>query len=242
MSESNWTVATSSLSTGDVDRGVTGGIDRPNGGGSFTYGFNSLAVADGAVALFANQAGFAPTASGMRISGAMKRHPGGGPTGWASFLFAGLQGSGVDDVGYMLGLSDASPAKIILRKGALNEGFPSETVDPSVNGVLAIGTVSVAQDTWVHLRLDMVVNLNGDVILNVFESDLVANPVTAPVFAPVPGMDVLDAGSGRAFFDDTLGVNSGSQPFLLGRVGFGFRVENVARRSFFDHITVGKQL
>ena len=111
-----------------------------------------------------------------------------------------------------------------------------------VDGVLAIGSEAVNNDTWLHLRFDVVVNLNGDVVLNVFRSDLDVNPVTAPVFAPVPGMDVLDPGSGRAFLDDALGINSGSQPFEDGRVGFAMHVEDTARRGAFDQIEIARQL
>lgn len=177
---------------------------------------------------------------GGRVSGALKRHPSGGPTGWAPFLFLCLAGPDISDIAYMLGLSDASPAKIILRKGALDEGFPNES--PGTDGTLAIGTASITEGDYVHLRMDVIVNLNDDVIINVFQSDVDTNPVTAPVFGVVPGLDVLDPGSGRAFFDDALGVNSGSQPLLLGRGGFGCRFEDTARRSFFDHVEIARQL
>lgn len=242
MSETDWTILDDSEASGDVDRGVTAGVGVPNGGTSFAYGFNSLAVVTGGVGLATNQASFSPGSKGSRVSGAMKRHPGGGVTGYSCFLFAGLQGPSINDMGYMLGLSDADPAKIILRKGALVDGFPVETVDPVTNGVLAIGSVSYAQGTWIHLRLDMVVNLNGDVVLNAFVSDLASNPVTAPVFTTIPGMDTLNPGSGRAFLDDTLGVNSGTLPYLDGRIGFGFEVSDVSRRAFFDHIEIARQL
>jgi hypothetical protein len=239
MSETDWTVLANSLATGQLDRGATAGIDRPNGGGSFVFGFNSLAVVDGAAGLFTNQTNFAPMAKGGRIQGAIKRHPSAGATKFAPFLFIGLQGPDVSDLGYLLGLGDADPHHIVLRKGAINEGLP-ETI--GVDGVLAIGTEPFNNDTWLHLRLDMVVNLNGDVVLNVFRNDLDSNPVGAPVFATVPGMDDLDPGSGRAFLDDALGINSGSQPFEDGRVGFAFRVEDTARRGAFDHLEIARQL
>lgn len=242
MAETDFTELTDVLVSGDVDRGVTAGVGVPNGGTTFAFGFNSLAVVSGGVGLFTNQASFAPMAKGCRISGAMKRHPGGGTTGFSPFLFCCLQGPSVNDVGYMLGLVDASPAKIVLRKGVISEGLITETISPSTNGVLAVSSGGVTEGDWVHLRLDAVVNLNGDVVLNVFQSDLVANPVTAPVYAPITGMDVLSPGSGRAFLDDTLGVNSGSLPFLDGRAGFGFQVADVTRRSFFDHIEIARQL
>lgn len=239
MAESDFTELANSLSTGQLDRGVTAGIDRPNGGGSFVYGFNSLAVVDGAAGLFTNQVNFAPMTKGGRIIGAIKRHPSGSPTGFAPFLFIGLQGPDVADSGYLLGLGDADPHHIVLRKGAINEGLP-ETV--GVSGVLVLGTEPFSNDTWLHLRLDMIVNTNGDVVLNVFENDLDTNPVTSPVWDTVPGMDDISPGSGRAFLDDALGIGSGSQPFENGRAGFAMRVEDSARRGFFDHVEIARQL
>ncbi len=239
MAETDFTELANSLSTAQLDRGATTGIDRPNGGGVFVFGFNSLAVVDGAAGLFTNQANFAPMAKGGRIQGAVKRHPSASPTKFAPFLFIGLQGPDVSDLGYLLGLGDADPHHIILRKGAINEGLP-ETI--GVDGVLAIGDEPFVNNTWLHLRLDMIVNTNGDVVLNVFRNDLDVNPVTAPVFATVPGMDDLDPGSGRAFLDDALGINSGSQPFEDGRAGFAMRVEDTARRGAFDQIEIARQL
>ena len=53
MAEADWTYLNDGLDIATVDRGVTAGIARPPGGGSFLYAFNSLAAVDGAVALFA---------------------------------------------------------------------------------------------------------------------------------------------------------------------------------------------
>jgi hypothetical protein len=81
----------------------------------------------------------------------------------------------------------------------------------------------------------MVVNLNGDVLLQVFQNDLVAHALgTAPSWAAVPGMG--------EFIDDALGINSGSQPFTSGRAGFGFFTKDVTRRGFLDHVEVFRQL
>ena len=51
MSESNWTTLADSLTTGQVARGVTAGVAVPNGGGVFSFGWNSRAVVSGAVGL-----------------------------------------------------------------------------------------------------------------------------------------------------------------------------------------------
>lgn len=242
MSETDWTECDDVLTTSDVDRGVTDGVGIPNGGTAFVYGFNSVTEASGAVGLFADQAAFAPMDRGCRIAGAMKRHPGAGSTGFAPFLFAAAQGPSINDRGYMLGLSDANPAKIILRKGVMSDGFPSEAIDPTGTGVLAVSDVAYAEGTWVFVELQVVVNPNGEVVLRVLQNDLDTNPVTAPVCVPVPGMDDVNPGSGIAFLDDTLQVNSGSAPLIQGRAGFGWQVDGITRRSFFDHIAVARQL
>lgn len=234
MAESDWTVCSSSVSTSSLDRGVTHGIVAPNGGGAFVYGFNSLAVVAGATALFANQTNFAPTPAnkGGSVRGAVKRGLSGGQIGFAPFLFIGLQGPDVSDVGYLLGLSDAEPHSIVLRKGALNVGIPDVAI--GTNGVLAKSSETFDPDTWLHLRLDMIVNLTGDVILKAFRSDLVANVVGSPIWLPIPGL--------TDFIDDTLGINSGSPPFTSGRFGFGMQISDAARRSFFDQIEVSRQI
>ena len=56
-------------------------------------------------------------------------------------------------------------------------------------------------------------------------------------------LDGLDAETdGAAFIDDALGVNSGSVPFAAGYMGFGFQVDGLSRRSYFDHIESYRQV
>lgn len=233
MAEADWTVAGSSLGSGVVRKGVTAGVTPPPGGGSFIYGFNSIDLTPGAVALFANQASFAPMAKGGRVTGVLKRGVSGGPEGFSPFLFIGLGGTDVSDVGYLLGLSDGDPSHVTLRKGSLLGGIPD--VAPPGSGVLRRSTEEVAIDTWWHLRLDMVVNLNGDVRLQVFKNDLSLHPIGgAPTWTAIAGM--------AEFVDDALGVNSGSLPYTSGRGGFGFASSDVTRRAYFDQIEVIRQL
>ena len=229
MSEADWTVCNDS--TASIKRGVTNGIARPNGGGNFVYGFNSTELTPGCSALFCNLANFAPAAKGMSVSCAIKRGVSGGPAGFAPFLYVLLAGPSVHDDAYILGLEDADPHKIVLRKGALEEGVPSVAL--GTMGTLRKSTASYAVDTWLHLRLDAIVQPNNDVLLKAFRSDL-SNPVTSPAWVAIPGIG--------DFVDDALGVNSGSTPLLLGRGGFGFQSEDVTRRGFFDHIAVNRQL
>lgn len=233
MAETDWTFLNDGLDAATVDRGVTTGIARPPGGGSFLFGMNSLSTAQGVVGLFTNQVNFAPMAKGGSIRGAVQRGVSGGPLNFAPFLFIGLQGPSVNDLGYLLGLGDGDPHHIVLRKGVLSAGLPD--VPPGTQGVLRRSTATFLPGTWVHLRLDMIVNLNGDVLLQVFQNDLALHPLGgAPSWAAVPGMS--------EFIDDALGINSGSQPFTSGRAGFGFFTKDVTRRGFFDHVEVLRQL
>lgn len=234
MSSADWTICNDSLAASVIDRGVTTGIARPNGGGNFIYGFNSLTTAEGAVGLFTNQANFAPMAKGMTVQGAIQRGVSGGLTNFAPMLIAGLQGPSVNDMGYLLGLADDDPHHIVLKKGAPSAGIADVVPAPSTNGLLLRSVSTHDPGDWLHLRLDMIVNLNGDVLLQCFENDLGSNPVTAPVWAAISGME--------EFIDDALAINSGSAPYTSGRGGFGFYSKDVTRRGFIDHVQIYRQL
>ncbi len=58
MAETDWTVLDDSKTTSEIARGVTTGVTPPNGGGTFLFAFNSVAVIDGASGLYTNQANF----------------------------------------------------------------------------------------------------------------------------------------------------------------------------------------
>jgi hypothetical protein len=226
------------LDAASVKRGVSAGFTPPNGGLNFIFGYNSLVTTPGTVGFkvaAANNPSFDPlidnatNPSGGSIRGAVKRAVSAGPLGFSPFLFIGLQGSAGSDQGYLLGLSDNDPHSIMLRKGS-----PAGGLDPAGTGILRVGASTFVPDTWVHLRLDMIVNPNGDVVLKVFQNNLAANPVTAPVWTTVSGMS--------DFIDDALAVNSGSAPLVGGRVGFGFQTADLQRRGFFDHLQALRQL
>lgn len=231
MAESDWSFCEDGLDINTVDRGATAGIAPPPGGRNFVFGFNSLMVATGAVAKFFNGDDFAPAAKGGSIRGALKRGASGGLTGWSPQLFIGLQGPSVNDHCYMLGLSDEDPHRILLRKGDLAGGLRGA----SGSGVLRASTATYANNTWLHLRLDMIVNDNGDVVLNVFQNDIAnGNEVDSPAWVAIPGM--------ASFIDDQLGVNTGSQPLTSGRMGVGYRCSDTTRRAFFDQVEIYRQL
>src|SRR6476661_7056741 len=158
MAEADWTVLENSLSAGNVRRAASAGFVPPPGGGPYVFGFNSLDTTQGAVGFFFNGLDFAPMAKGGSIRGCLKRGISGGPTGFAPFLFLGLQGPNVTDKGYLLGLSDADPCHITLRKGAIINGLPDLAPAPADNGVLRRSSATFPRDTWFHLRLDVIVN------------------------------------------------------------------------------------
>lgn len=253
MGSTNFTELDDDLDAATLDRGVTTGITRPPGGGSFVFGFNSLTTSQGAAGYFANQANFAPTPAmkGGSIRGAIRRGLSAGKTNFAPLFFLLGQGPSLNDNAYILGLQDDDPHRIALRKGSIISGVPSAA--PGASGILRRSTTTIANDTWLHLRLDAVVNLNGDVILKVFQNDLTANDVDVPVWEPVPGIEdaalAVTHGDGTAFVDDALGVNSGLlnltgalvQPFTSGRMGFGFFTKDVSRRGYFDQIECLRQ-
>jgi len=227
VAQADWTDLTNSLAGGVLARGVTAGEAVPLGGGTHVYGMRTLSVATGALAKFVVETDFAPTDpfKDHSIRGAVKKGISAGATGFSAFLVAVLQGPDVTDRAYMLGLSDGDPGFISLVKGRITDGIPDAA--PGALGVLRRSTQSVAIGEWAHLRLDAIINTNGDVVLNCFRNDN-ANSVAAPTWTAIPGI--------TQFIDDALGANSGSLPFTEGRMGFGGRFSDVGRRVYFDRI------
>lgn len=228
MASTDWTDLTGGLSSSDVRRGVTGGHTPPSGGGTFVYGMRSEQVVVGAVARMTNQANFAPTPTnkGGSVRGALQRGVSAGSNGFQPFLFIGGQGADVLSNAYLLGLADGESSRIALVKGPVASGIPD--VAPGSNGVLRRSTATFAIGTWLHLRLDMRVNANGDTVLTVYRNDLGAQAVSSPVWAAVPGLE--------QFVDDAIGANSGTVPYTNGRMGYGARFSDVYRRCYFDHL------
>jgi len=237
MSETNWNTLSSGLDAATVARGVSAGFTEPNGGGDYIFGFNSLDDSVGAVGLYCNESGgFNPMVSGCSVRGAIKRATSAGPLDYSCFLFGAIQGTTVNDSCYMLGLSNADPYKITLVKGVLANGIPAAS---TADTVLAFSTESFNPDTWHHLRLDIISNPNGDVILKCFESDLDTYGVDEDAgWTAITGMS--------DFTDDALGANSydagnSDTPYVGGRAGFGFTTSALQRRAFFDHIRISRQ-
>lgn len=229
MAEADFTQLGDNLDDATVKRAPTLAFTPPTGGGSVVFGMASKNTNAGVVGFFTNQANFAPAALGGSVRCAIQRYGGGGATNFAPFIFIGLGGTDSTDEGYILGLSDASPSYISLRKGALSGGLPASA--PGVNGILARSTVTIEQQNWCHLRLDMIANPNGDVVLNCYRN--VAS-VASPTWQGIAGLS--------QYIDDALGVKSGSLPFTSGRMGFASYFADVSRTVLFDRIECLRQI
>lgn len=241
MGQPDWNDLDDSLTTASVKRGVTNEVAGPAGGNGFTYAYNSL-VSDvvGAHGKFVDLANFTPTGTlltvpdgGGSVRGCLKRVTSPNTTGMTPMLFACAQGGppSVNDYAYMLGLSDADPYEIVLAKGPIASGI-AEADNPENLTILARSSAqySMGDGLWHHLRLDAIVEPNGDVLLQAFANDLALQPIgTPPTWVAVPGFP-----SG-GFVDGVTQINSGSAPLWGGYWGWAFAVNAaINRRGAFD--------
>jgi hypothetical protein len=234
MAQLDWKNIVGSAVAPDVERGVSAAITPPNGGGTFVYGVNSISLVNDVAGIYVDLVGVSPTSSGVRVSAALQRGASGNSTGQASYIWVQSTGTGIADTAYILGLSDADPSRIILRKGRVVDGLPDLTPDPLTNGNLLASTATYSQGEWVHIRLSAIVQDTGDVLLRVEQNeDIGTNPVTAPVWTVPAGME--GTGSITGFIDDTLQVNTGSAPLASGYIGVAFRLDGIGQRGFVDH-------
>lgn len=242
MAEVNWDILIGSADQANIDRGATGGVPRPNGGGAQLHGFHAItSTPDLVFGRYNNQANFDPTPKGIAEYSAALIRLGGGAAERAIMLFAQLQGTTVAGTCYMLGLAEEEPSRLVLRKGQLSNGLDEFLLDPMGTGVLAVAANAIAEDEYVHVFFGVNVQPQDDVLLVVKQSDLSLNPTDAPDFQPVPGMDSVDPGTGIAFVDDALGLNTGTQPLLDGRVGWAFVSRGLGARAAIDEIQLARQ-
>ena len=217
-----------------VEKGATNGLGVPNGGGTQIYAFNSMdAEQIGAAGLRCVIADFQPMSSGGRISGCVKRMPSGSNTGFSPLLFLAAGGRSVNDVAYILGLEDADPYRIVLRKGTIAEGVPQT----EEGNYLARSSeqFQMSAELWHQLRLDAIEQPSGAVTLEVAKNDLAVNPCTAPVWESIDGM--------AQFVDDAVGANTGSLPLIGGYVGFATAYQqSIATIGGFDQIQILRQV
>jgi hypothetical protein len=140
-----------------------------------------------------------------------------------------LMATTTSDQAYILGLSDNDPSNIVLMKTSIGGGLdPTQTTL-----ILKISSDSFLWDTWIHLRLDSIVNPNGDVVLKCFKNNL-KNLCTTPVWEPITGM--------ADFVDDSLGIASSSNPLGGGYGGFFFQSSISGVRGFIDQFQMFRQM
>jgi len=232
MSAEDWAELDDSLVA--VEKGATNGLGVPNGGGTQIYAFNSMdAEQIGAAGLRCVIADFQPMSSGGRISACIKRMPSGANTGFSPLIYMAAGGTSVNDTAYLLGLEDADPYRIVLRKATIISGIPAT----EEGNYLARSSTQfqMSAEAWHQLRLDVIEQPSGAVTLEVAQSDLDSYPCTAPVWTSIDGM--------AQFVDDAVGANTGSLPLIGGYVGFATAYqESIATVGGFDQIQILRQV
>lgn len=233
MASADWSPLSDQTSGSSIANGpaTPAVVPTPNGGAAFVYAAHSLVNAAGVIGFYSALSGFTPMAKAGDVSGALWKGGAGGLS-HSEFLFICLNGQASTNSCYMLGLSNAEPAHLVLVKGQLAGGLPD--VAPGSNGVLRQSTATFASLTWVQLKVEAITEPNGDVVINCYQSDLTVNPVTAPVWTAIPGM--------AAFTDDALRVNTGSAPLTSGRVGYAMVSGDINRLGAFAQITTDRQI
>jgi len=244
MSQGDWAEVTGALSTSAIKRNVSAYSTPPAGGGSYTFGMHILdSSAAGMAGLYVNLAGWTPTGSGpgvadgsCSITGCLQRQSGAGYTGHTPYLFACAQGAppAAGSWAYRLCLSDEDPYRLVLDKALLSAKGISSAPATQTLGVSS-ASYALGDALWHHLRLDCLVQANGEVLLQVFSNDLTTRPIghaSGPNWQPIPGI------SSAGIVDDANLIRTGTNPLLGGYLGFGMSCTTNAlnRRAAFDAI------
>ncbi len=237
MGQADWAECTDILQAADLRRGATAFFTPPPGSAdNQTFGYNSTKAVTGAHGMTVNLPNFNPTGTGSSnadgggsVRGCVRRGPSAGNEGIAPFLFFCCVGDSVNDNGYMVGLSDADPYNIVLAKGPLLGG-------PKGDAIIATSSAQFnsSNDLWHHLKMDPIVEPNGDVLIRVYSNDLSLHPLgTPPNWQPVAGVD--------QFLDDAVHAATGSAPLWGGYCGFGAAIyDALNRRAAFKAIQAGR--
>jgi len=243
MSQADWAdLASPGLGSGDVNRGVSAAFTPPPGGASYVYGFRAATAITGVGGKVCDKTNFNPIA-GTKKGGVMiacfKRYSAG--VGYAP-MFGLLSGNSPADSGYLIGLTDATTYKIAFKKGSPANGVDSDDATILRSSTETFTDVGDAEDVWFHIKMDILVNPHGEVIISIKRNllqtikDANGGPCNDPVWKAIPGMD--------DYIDDSLGILSESAPILEGFYPFfGMYTEQQAGRAcFFDYISAYRQL
>lgn len=225
MSSSDWVALTNSDDASVITRGViaTAAVPPAPPGQSDPYVYGMRALSPGVLALRTDLAGFTPIAAAKsaQITIALRAI-----AGAQVFAFAGLQGAGqIDRVGYQLGLDPYG--FLTLSKGLLTDDINAPAK------ILRHSSAPYAPGSWVHCRLDVVINTNvsgteGDVIVHAWTSS------SGNVFAPAWERTLL------GYVDDVLAAGTGSKPLRGGYVGYGAKFTAAGQAALFAAVTTAK--
>ena len=236
MSASDWSYL--SGINGSVKHGPTLEVEPPSGGGDFAYGFNSSDVAgSGVVALVVTTVGLDFPKGGEIAAALTKVSPQG--DGQSVFVFSqigdGTEVGAVSDSVYLLGIQDDPTNRLVLCKGPVSNGIPNG--DPGTdNGgtrIIAKGSESVDPGAWVHVRLQAIVQVGGDVLLVAEKNEIPLG--STPVWEPIPGMQ-------DRIVDGVTEITTGSAPLVTGRSGIGWHFQNTNKSAGIDYITGARQV
>lgn len=240
MAEADWSAITggSALDASSVARGVTTAFTKPLDGGSYIYGFRSLDTSSGVAGKYCALANFTPIGGGSNKGGsvraAIKRYT--AKDGFFPF-FGLIKGTDPAEDGYFLGLTEGASSYYI----ALKKGSPASGLDSNESRILRVSSVPYTESgdaaaAWHHLRLDVLVNPSGDVIIDVYRNTLTSPyGVTNPSWQAIAGMS--------QFVDDSIGILSDETPYLNSFYAmFGhYTAASQGAVSLFDHIEVIRQ-
>jgi hypothetical protein len=223
---------------GSAHHGPTLEIAPPPGGGDFAYGFNSADVTGtGVVSLCITPPAFNFTKGG-EISAVLTKVSAEGD-GHSVFIFTqlgnGTEVGSVTNKVYMLGIQNDPTNRLVLCKGLINNGIPNG--DPgTTNGgtrIIAKGSESVDVGSWVHVRLQAVVQVGGDVLLVAEKNEVSLG--SPPVWTPIPGMP-------DRIVDGVTQIVTGSAPLITGRAGFGWHFTATNKAAGVDYIEGARQV
>lgn len=244
MGQQDWKELGGVISSASLKRGVTAEIPGPNGANGFVFGYNSqTSDGTGAHGKSVDLPGFNPTGSGPAnpdgggfVSGAIKRVASPNNTGMTPVLFFCCQGTSpsINDNAYMIGLSDADPYKIVLAKGPINGGIVQDAENLKIL-VESSAEYNMSDDMWHHLRMEVIVQPCGDVLIHCKENDLILGDIHNQDWQTIGGFP------GEGYNDGALGINSGSEPLWGGHAGWAFAINNALnRRGAFDALQVSR--
>lgn len=197
--------------------------------GSNVYGFHSLAPVDGAAGIVVGLTNFYPigNSKGGRVQCCLRKYS--QLEGYSLFMFM-VTGKSMSAPGYLFGLSNGYPYKLILCRGAIGSGLLEEA-----DNNLRESDAYFSTNSWKNLSLSVKVTAQGDISL-IPELDT-NDPIVpgAPSYTAILGMD--------EYIDDSLGILTG-YPGLRGDfyVGLGFHCRGGSGRiGVADYMVVGRQ-